>query len=255
MVKGIDIFREFFKDHTNNYVLIGGAACDELLTEAGLTFRATKDLDIILIVEALSPEFVEKFWQFVKDGNYENKQKSTGERKYYRFYKPAKSEYPYQLELFARNPDLLDLADDSHLTPIPVDEDLLSLSAILMYEDYYNVTIEYSLVEGSLHYADTKTLICLKAKAFLDLRARKEKGEQVDERNIRKHKNDVIRLAALLTAEDELTLPGPIKTDMQDFIENLKSEPPDYKQIGKNLGIGVLNGDALIRQLIMTFSL
>ena len=49
MVKGIDIFRGFFKDFTDNYILIGGAACDEQMTDAGLSFRATKDLDIILV--------------------------------------------------------------------------------------------------------------------------------------------------------------------------------------------------------------
>ena len=28
MVKGLDTFREFFKDFEEQYVLIGGAACD-----------------------------------------------------------------------------------------------------------------------------------------------------------------------------------------------------------------------------------
>jgi hypothetical protein len=28
MVKGIDLFRDYFKDFTDQYVLIGGAACD-----------------------------------------------------------------------------------------------------------------------------------------------------------------------------------------------------------------------------------
>lgn len=30
MVKGLDRFREFFKDFEDQYVLIGGAACDIL---------------------------------------------------------------------------------------------------------------------------------------------------------------------------------------------------------------------------------
>ena len=255
MVKGVEIFRTFFKGFTDNYILIGGAACDEHLTEVGLAFRATKDLDIILIVEALSSEFVKKFWEFVRDGNYKNRQKSTGERKYYRFYDPEDEDYPAQLELFARNPDILDLAEESHLTPIPADEDLSSLSAILMDDDYYHFTKENSRVEDNLHFANTTTLICLKAKAFLDLRARKEKGENIDERNIRKHKNDVVRIAALLTAEDSLKLPDAIKTDMQDFIGILQSDPPDYRQIGKSMGAGALNEKEIIDQIKKTFSL
>ena len=28
MVRGLDIWKEFFADHTHNYVLIGGTACN-----------------------------------------------------------------------------------------------------------------------------------------------------------------------------------------------------------------------------------
>jgi len=255
MVKGIKIFRDFFKDYTDNYILIGGAASDEHLTEAGLTFRATKDLDIILKVEALSSKFVTRFWQFVKDGNYENRQKSTGERKYYRFYEPKNEDFPTQLELFARKPDVLDISEDSNLTPIPTEEDLSSLSAILMDDDYYNLTIKYSTEENGLRLASIETLICLKAKAFLDLQKRKNFGEQIDVRDIRKHKNDIIRLAVMLTGENRIDLPDSIASDMKSFVEIIKSEPPDYRQIGKNMGIGAINGDGLISQILQTFSL
>ena len=60
---------------------------------------------------------------------------------YYRFMKPANMEFPYQIELFSRNIGLLDFPEDIRITPIPTDDDLSSLSAILMDEDYYNFTI------------------------------------------------------------------------------------------------------------------
>lgn len=255
MVKGIEIFRSFFQDFTNNYVLIGGAACDAHMTEAGLTFRATKDLDIILVVEALNTEFVKYFWAFVKAGGYEEKQKSPRERKYYRFLNPENKEYPFQLELFARNPDLLDLTYETHLTPIPVDEDLSSLSAILMNDDYYNLTIENSQVENKLHRAGIETLICLKAKAFLDLKTRKEKGDKIDAGEIKKHKNDVIRLAVLLTKDASQQLPDTIKSDMQKFAKALEIEPPDFRTIGKTMGIPNVDGRTIIDQINHTFSL
>ena len=53
MVKGLDLFRLHFWDYANRYVLIGGTACDIAMAGAGLEFRATKDLDIVLVVEAL----------------------------------------------------------------------------------------------------------------------------------------------------------------------------------------------------------
>lgn len=65
MVTGLNVFRDYFAYDTDKYVLIGGAACDIVFTSNDATFRATKDLDMVLIVEALSPEFGEKFWKFI----------------------------------------------------------------------------------------------------------------------------------------------------------------------------------------------
>ena len=49
MVKGIDIFREYFNEYTDQYVLIGGAACSVSFEEQEINFgRTTKDLDVVL---------------------------------------------------------------------------------------------------------------------------------------------------------------------------------------------------------------
>lgn len=53
---------------------IGGTAATLALEEAGLEFRATKDLDIVLHVEALTPRFGEVFWRFIDAGGYEIRQ-------------------------------------------------------------------------------------------------------------------------------------------------------------------------------------
>ena len=58
MVTGIDSFKEWFKGYEAQYAIIGGTACDILMTEEGLAFRATKDIDLVLIVEALEDCFV-----------------------------------------------------------------------------------------------------------------------------------------------------------------------------------------------------
>jgi hypothetical protein len=91
-------------------VLIGGAACDIAMTSAGLEFRATKDLDIVLCIEAMDGEFVQAFWGFVRSGGYQVQEKSTGQRQFYRFYKPTNKDYPFMLELFSRQPDVLQVA-------------------------------------------------------------------------------------------------------------------------------------------------
>jgi hypothetical protein len=78
MVTGLDIFRAHFRNYADRYVLIGAAACDIAMTSAGLEFRATKDLDIVLCIEAMDGEFVQAFWEFVRSGGYQVQEKSTG---------------------------------------------------------------------------------------------------------------------------------------------------------------------------------
>ena len=48
MVKGLDTFRRYFADYEEQYVLIGGAACDILFESNEVNFRATRDLDMVL---------------------------------------------------------------------------------------------------------------------------------------------------------------------------------------------------------------
>lgn len=254
MVRGLEIFRQHFKDFTYNYVIIGGTACDIIIDNIGLTPRATKDIDIILIIEALSPEFVAHFWEFVKQGDYDVREKSEEDRKYYRFQKPQVEEFPFQIELFSRIPDLLDLDEGTHLTPIPVDTEISSLSAILMDDDYYNFTIQHSQFNNGIHLANTEALIGLKAKAFLDYKTRKENGEKIDEKQLRKHKMDIFRLLLLLTPEDNFTIAESIKSDIANFVEVVKDDLPD-KQIFKEMGAGNINVEELFKQLIKAFNL
>ena len=60
MVKGIDKFRDHFAGNEGEYVIIGGAACDLLFGAAGLPFRATKDIDMVLCVEVVDAAFARK---------------------------------------------------------------------------------------------------------------------------------------------------------------------------------------------------
>ncbi len=47
MVRGLDVFREHFAGHADQFVLIGGTAASLALEEAGLDFRATKDPQLL----------------------------------------------------------------------------------------------------------------------------------------------------------------------------------------------------------------
>jgi len=74
MVRGVEKFREYFTDYPDSYKIIGGTALDRVISEAGFTPRHTDDIDIILVIHALNREFIEKFWQFINDGGYVDKE-------------------------------------------------------------------------------------------------------------------------------------------------------------------------------------
>jgi hypothetical protein len=234
LVKGIDKFKEYFQDYSEKYIIIGGTACEVLMNNAGFDFRATKDMDIVLVIEALDNSFVKRFWDFIKDGNYKTRERSTGKHEYFRFSKPSKNDFPSQIELFSRKPDIINTTEEVHLTPIPVEEGLASLSAILMNDDYYNFTIKHSSMEDDLHIAKTGALICLKAKAFLEMTERKNNGDKIDSNNIQKHKKDVFRLAVLLSESDSIILSESIKKDLKSFCLIVNGNLPDtdiYKEM------------------------
>lgn len=207
---GLDKFRAQFSGFSDQFVLIGGVATMLALEDQGLSARATKDLDIVLCIEVLDAAFVAAFWEFVKAGGYQNQQRSTGDKVFYRFDKPTSEGYPAMLELFSRTPANMVLREGSHLTPIPVEEDVSSLSAILLDEDYYRYLHANKRELAGVPVISEVCLIPLKARAWLDLSTRRKAGENVDQKNINKHRNDILRLYQLLRADLRLELPEGI---------------------------------------------
>lgn len=236
MVKGLEVFREHFRYFVDHYVLIGGAACDIVMTSAGLPFRATKDLDIVLYLEALDAEFVRSFWEFVRAGGYEVQEKSTGEKQFYRFQKPTNANYPFMLELFSRQPDVLQVTEGSHLTPIPIEEDVSSLSAILLDNEYYDFIRRGRQEIDGLPMVGAPQLIALKARAWLDLTEREKNGEKIDSKTIKKHKNDVFRLYQILDPATDPEAPDTVKKDISDFLSRMRGEDIDLKSLGIRTG-------------------
>lgn len=51
MVTGFESFKRWFSEYSEQYTIIGGTACDLLMSEEGMDFRATRDIDMVLIVE------------------------------------------------------------------------------------------------------------------------------------------------------------------------------------------------------------
>ncbi len=232
MVRGINSFKEWFKENKEQYTIIGGTACDILMSEEGLDFRATKDIDLVLIVEALDAEFGKRFWEYIKLAGYEHCNKSSGSPQFYRFSHPYSKEYPTMIELFTRKPDAIQLPEDAVLTPLPVDEDISSLSAILLDDDYYEFLKQGKVNIDGVTVLGAAYIIPFKAKAWLDLSERKKAGASVDSRNVKKHKKDVFKLTELTSAETRIITPKSVYDDIHKFIEMMTDENIDIKQLG-----------------------
>ena len=230
MIQGIEVFREYFHDFKDQYVLIGGSACDLLFTEAGLDFRATKDLDLVLIVEALTPEFGRQFWSFISDGGYQHRSRSDGNPQYYRFDKPRSRKYPFMIELFSRTAALIE-EPDSAVIPIHVGDDVSSLSAILLNEDYYQLLIDGKRIATDLVVLKPEYLIVFKVKAYLDIKDQREKAGLEPNDDVKKHLRDILRLTVLLTGNERPILPESIRADIMHFISQYELAPYDPAQL------------------------
>lgn len=67
-------------------------------------------------------------------------------------------------------------------------------------------------------------ILPFKVKAWLDLTQRKQEGQTVDSKVIKKHRNDVFRLSVLLAPSQRVELPGSILQDREQFLLAMNSE-------------------------------
>lgn len=219
MVPGLDSFREKFKNYTDYYTIIGGTACDILLSEADLPFRATKDIDMILIMEDNFPEFASIFWEYIKEGGYKCGWKNEQNMHFYRFTE-GKFGYPTMIELFSRKPGYL-LEIEEGIIPIHIDDDTSSLSAILLNDDYYKFMMSGRRVVDGIGVLGAEHLIPFKMYAWINLLERKRAGEHVNEKDLKKHKYDVFRLLQIVTAGTKVESEGLVTESIHRYIEEI----------------------------------
>jgi predicted nucleic acid-binding Zn-ribbon protein len=155
------------------------------------------------------------------------------------------------IELFAQKSETFSLPKDAGLTRIPVEEDVVSLSAILLEEGYYEALQGAKIDMDGVTIIDEKLLIPFKARAFLDLSERKEQGDKIDSRSIKKHRNDVFRLAQLLPRDSMIEMPASIQEDMRHFLDLAEADetlkPKDFGvQMTREEGVALLRSVYLV---------
>lgn len=227
MIRGLTHFSEYFKDHSDNFILVGGVATYLLLEEAGATrVRPTKDLDIVLIMKP-SSAFLNALKEYVKNGGYEIQRGNKDQATFYRFQKPTRDEFPIMIELFATVESGVELFEGQHIVPVANEGGIESLSAILLDEEYYSIIKKNAIEKGGINILNELALIPFKAKAYLEIKARGE-----DSKNWKKHRADIINLTInFLTEESREVLTGKVRAHFVEFMKQLKTElTPDVVQ-------------------------
>jgi hypothetical protein len=232
MVHGLAKFKEYFGEYAGNYVFIGGTACSILVESLGGSFRVTKDLDTVLLMEGLDPSFVKQFWAFIEAGGYQHRQKGNGREQFYRFSHPSEDDFPAMVELFSRKPEGLQLPPGAILAPIPTGESMASLSAILLNDVYYQLLLTGRTVVDGYSVLRLEFLLLFKIRAWLDLSGLVALGEIIDARDVRKHKNDVFRLLMYVDPMVKIPVDGAIMSDIDRFLQQVAEEKTDLRSLG-----------------------
>ena len=236
MVEGIDSFKEKFRGFEDCYTVIGGAACDILMAEADIDFRLTKDIDMILILEDKKEEFANTFWEYIKEGQYKCGWKNSDKMHFYRFTEPVPG-YPVMIELFSRKLGY-NLEIEEGIIPIHIDDDTSSLSAILLNDDFYDFMLKGRRVVDDVSVLGADYIIPFKMYAWVDLKRRKANGEHVNDRDYKKHKNDVFRLLQIVDPEEDIATEGLVRESVETFLTEVVSEPVRTEQMGLQITMG-----------------
>lgn len=249
-MEGLDKFRDAFRDFSDNYVIIGGTACEIAMSRTEVKARATHDIDMIVIVEKMTEAYGKRFWQFIKEAGYrpEKRKSSDGDSPHYEMYRflDGKPGYPEMIELLSRHQDILGVPLGLVIEPMPVGEDVSSLSAIIMDDDFYHFTIEHSKLTDGVRHADPVALIALKARAYLNLLNEKAVGRHINTKDIKKHRSDVLKNVVILPYE-EIQAPEAIVNCIHEFVGSIRK---DWTELADPLAKSIDQNEAFVEALL-----
>ena len=131
--------------------------------------------------------------------------------------------YPEMIELISRHPDILGEPKGLTIEPLPIDEDVSSLSAIVMDDDYYFFTVDHSELTNGISHADSAALVALKSRAYLNLLRDKANGKHINTKDIKKHRSDVLKNVVIME-DTQIKAPNAIVSSIRDFVASIRNE-------------------------------
>lgn len=256
MLIGFDRFSEVMRNYREHFVVIGGTACEAALENTGITRpHVTKDIDIVIIMERLVPDFITQLWHFFMEGEYKASRKTnvSDQSVYalYRFEQSARTDFPAKIEILTRQAEYVFGANETRIEPIIETESTYSMSAIIMDDDVYQFTIDHWEEYQGVRMASPTALVCLKARAYLNLLRDRASGIHVNSSDIKKHRRDVFLLLATGKVEKSV-VPLSVYTTIQDFVAAMKELP--ISDLAKSLDVAEAAMEEYLELLSTTFS-
>ena len=220
MVEGLELFRNHFRAYKDDYVLIGGVACELVLGSFGIAFRPTKDFDIVIVADNLTSGYGAALKDFIRDGGYKvYRRRSNNKPTFFRFIEPSSPDYPSVLELATKIPSETWSYD---FAPLDIGDDNPSLSAILFKADYYDYICANTIEIEGIRTASIDALIPLKSLAYKNLCSIANPSEDTLIK-IDKHHDDIYRIAEALP-QRSIILPPIIAADLSWTFKSLQDK-------------------------------
>ena len=228
MVTGLEIFRSYFQDYPNDYVVIGGVACELALKSLDLEFRGTRDYDIVIVTDHLNVAdgFGKQLKRFIQDGGYSASHRQSNDKPtFFRFLNPKNGDFPSKLEFATQKPFE---GWEWDFAPLVAEDFDSSLSAILFDQDYYRFILEHAIITHGISTMRLEGLIPLKCLAFLEL-SHQDSPSPKNRANLEKHRQDIFDLANALPA-GEFPLPEKVASAASEALNLIANRPADENE-------------------------
>lgn len=118
----------------------------------------------------------------------------------------------------------LNMGKNRRITYVKTGKDPSGLSAMLLSDEYYNLAMHGRENINGVWTLQASHLILLKMYAWLNLKKDSQKGKEISEYDLLKHKYDVFRLLLLLSDEIRIDCDVKIRKDISAFIDSMENE-------------------------------
>ena len=233
MVKGFDKFKQYFAPHSDSFIVIGGTAMQLHGREVSLVPRETQDIDILVIVEQMSESFTSAFHAFLREGRYDcyiaKEPDGSNKPRFYRFINPKNAAFPTRIELLSS--PALPPPEGMLYMSLP-DEPDDSMSAIVLDRTYYDFAQANTVAINEIPCLNRDALMVFKSVAYLNLTDEYERtGNRLRHHDSKKHRRDVLALAASIPPGEVTTVPNEIAERLRTFIASIETNRDEWQSV------------------------